>query len=169
MLLLAAPKIREYDRLKALAEELRVGEHVHFLGPVLHDDLPCYFTGADVVVQPSLAEARSLACLEAMASAAAVVAAATGGLKELITHEETGYLVPEFEQSTYHVSEPKPENVEILAQAVLTVLTDDTLRARIKAGARAYAQTCSWPAIAQESLSSYQSAIDSFRSHHATR
>ncbi len=162
VLLLAAPKMRDYERLKQMAADLGVGDFVQFLGPVLHDELPCYFAQADVVVQPSIAEARSLACLEAMASGAAVVATATGGLKELITHEKSGYLVPEFEESTYQVGEVLPENVQNLAEAVLTVLRDEELRTKLGQGARTYAETCSWPAIAEQSLSAYRKAIDSF-------
>lgn len=165
VLLLASPKIREYERLKELVRSLRLQEVVHFLGPIEHDELPYYFCHADVVVQPSIAEARSLACLEAMASGAAVVATATGGLKELITHGESGYLVPSFEESTYQVGSVQEDGVANLVEAVCTLLSDNDLRSRIQNGARFYAETCSWPRIAEQTLQVYEQAIKQFSTH----
>lgn len=162
VLWLASPLIREYERLKAIAAELGVEKQVVFLGAVDHHDLPFYFTAADIVAQPSIAEARSLACLEAMASGSAIVSTDTGGLKELITHKENGYLVASFQESTYAVTECHPDGVRRLAEAVITVMDDDALRAKIKKGARAYAETCSWPNIVRQSLAVYQKAIDGY-------
>ncbi len=163
VLLLAAPIKDEHDKLKALAQQLGVGDAVHFMGPVLHDHLPEYFASADVVVQPSIAEARSLACLEAMSSGAAMVATDCGGLKELITHEVNGLLVPAFEDSTYQVGALNEKGVTDLAAAVTRLLSDPALTEKLRKGAREFALTCSWPAIAQQSLAVYQAAIDSFR------
>ena len=164
VLLLAAPLNAEYDKLCSLVDTLGMRSYVRFLGPILHEELPSYFASADVTIQPSIAEARSLACLEAMASGAAVVATACGGLKELITHRENGYLIPAFEGSTYQVGAVNERGVRDLADAVLTLLHDPSLRAKICLGARAYAETCSWPAIAGQSLDIFQRAIHSFSS-----
>ena len=164
VLWLASPLIREYEKLKAIAAELGVEPYVKFLGSVDHTKLPYYFSAADVVVQPSIAEARSLACLEAMASGSAVVATDTGGLKELITHKENGYLIPSFEESSYQVETMINEaGVRRLADAVVSVLGDDALRANLKKNARTFAETCSWPSIARQSLAVYEEAIRSYR------
>lgn len=158
---LAAPKNREYEKLVALALELGVQDRVRFLGSVDHAELPMYLAAADVVVQPSIAEARSLACLEAMANGAAVIATATGGLKEIITHGENGFLIAPFQESTYAVTTFFQDGVRRVADAVKTVLTDEALRARMQKGARAYAETCSWPQIARQTLAVYEKAIQS--------
>lgn len=163
ILVLAAPLSGDYEKLKTIAAQLGVTDHIRFIGPVSHEDLPMYFASADAVVQPSIAEARSLACLEAMASGAVVVATDTGGLKELITHKENGYLVPAFEESTYQVGAINETGVKNLAEAVQTILSDAALSDRLRKGARTYAQTCSWKEIAKQSLVIYQRAIDSFR------
>jgi len=162
VLWLASPLIREYERLKSVAKELGIEEQVVFLGAVDHHDLPFYFTAADIVVQPSIAEARSLACLEAMASGSAIVSTDTGGLKELITHKENGFLVASFQESTYAVTEVHEDGVKRLSEAVVTVLDDDALRASLKKGARSYAETCSWPNIVRQTLVIYQKAIDAY-------
>jgi glycosyltransferase involved in cell wall biosynthesis len=168
VLWLASPLIREYEVLKVICNELGIEQYVHFLGSVEHDVLPQYFAAADVVVQPSIAEARSLACLEAMASGAAVVATATGGLKELITHRDNGYLVPEFQQSTYAVTGYEPEGVQRLAAAVIDVLSDEPLRKHLQERARAYAVAeASWPIIAKQTLKVYEEAIAAHSSSHA--
>lgn len=164
VLLLAAPKNADGHKLEQLAHDLGIAKFVHFLGPVSHEELPYYFASADVVAQPSIAEARSLACLEAMASGAAVVATDTGGLKELITHGKNGYLIPAFEESTYQVGAVRQTGVNTLAAAVCAVLNDPELTARLRTGARAYAETCSWPSIARQSLAVFQQAIDYRRS-----
>jgi glycosyltransferase involved in cell wall biosynthesis len=164
VLWLASPLIREYEKLKRIAAELGVQDQVCFLGAVEHDALPYYFTAADVVVQPSIAEARSLACLEAMAAGSAIVATDTGGLKELITHGQNGYLIASFQESTYAVEDRiESSGVARLATAVIDVLNDEALRNRMKTGARAYALTCSWPEIAKQTLVEYTRTIERHR------
>lgn len=163
VLWLASPLIREYEKLKALTEELGITEKVRFLGSVDHTELPAHFTAADVVVQPSIAEARSLACLEAMAAGSAIIATATGGLKELITHGENGYLIPEFQEATYAVGAVREEGVKNLEQAVIEVFANEELRQRLKRGARQYALTCSWPEIAKQTLAVYEQTIASHK------
>ena len=158
-LVLAAPKEREYENLIADAKQLGVFDRMHFVGQVDHDVLPQYFAMADVVVQPSLAEARSLSCLEAMASGSAIVATATGGLAELLTHRLDGYLVPPFEPSTYHVSAPKEEGVQNLAAAVIEVLSDDVLRASLEKNARESSLQYDWSQTSTRTLEIYQQAM----------
>jgi glycosyltransferase involved in cell wall biosynthesis/GT2 family glycosyltransferase len=58
------------------------------------DDVPELISLASVVVLPSLAESFGFVLLEAMSLGTPVVAAATGGIPELVTDEENGLLVP---------------------------------------------------------------------------
>ncbi len=75
-----------------LARELKLSEHVHFLGTQEHieDVLSC----ADLLLLPSEQESFGLAALEAMSCEVPVVASRVGGLPEVIVHGETGYLCP---------------------------------------------------------------------------
>ena len=64
---------------------------------------------AAVFVCPSIYEPFGIINLEAMACETAVVASAVGGIKEVVVHGETGFLVP-LEQMTESPFEPvKPD------------------------------------------------------------
>lgn len=76
--------------LKAQAEQLGIGENIHFLG--MRQDVPRLLSVLDAFVLPSLSEGLSLALLEAMASGKPVVATAVGGNPELVERGQTGFL-----------------------------------------------------------------------------
>jgi acetolactate synthase-1/2/3 large subunit len=63
------------------------------LGDLKPDKIIPYYQSADLVVIPSLMEAVSLAALESMACGTPVVSTNVGGMPEIITDGETGYLV----------------------------------------------------------------------------
>ena len=92
--------------LKHVALSLGVDDRVEFVGHV--DNVWPYLQRAAVFVQPSRSEPLGIAVLEAMAAGRPVVAAATGGLTELVS-PETGILVP-------------PNDVDALAGAILLFL-----------------------------------------------
>ena len=70
------------------------GCETRILGNLDHPALAELMNLSDVCVFPSLMEATSLACLEAMACATPVIGTRTGGLLELIKEGENGWLVP---------------------------------------------------------------------------
>jgi glycogen synthase len=71
-----------------------VASNVAVLDPVERTRLVGLYGDADVCVIPSLWENFSYACLEAQSCAVPVVAAAVGGLVEMIDHGRDGTLVP---------------------------------------------------------------------------
>ena len=77
--------------LRALARELGVEDSVRFLGYVA--PIQNAIEEAAIVVVPSMGEGFGMAALEAMERARPVIAAAIGGLGELVRHGETGLLV----------------------------------------------------------------------------
>jgi N-acetyl-alpha-D-glucosaminyl L-malate synthase BshA len=104
-----------------LAHELGVDSHVEFLGK--QDHVERLIPSAHVLLMPSELESFGLAALEAMACGVVPVATAVGGVPELITHGEDGYL----------------EAVgDIGAQAgdVIRLLQDDSLHERMAGAAR---------------------------------
>lgn len=79
--------------LTQLAEACGLAEAVTFLGKVSHDRLPNYYNAADVLVLPSRMEGVPMVILEALACGTPVVAAAVGGIPDLIRTGENGILL----------------------------------------------------------------------------
>jgi spore coat protein SA len=79
-------------QLHRLGKKLR--DNVQFIPYVPHSQIPEWFRLADVLVVPSnVNEAFGLVNVEAMASGVPVVATRAGGMKEIIEHGKTGYLI----------------------------------------------------------------------------
>ncbi|HEX2158045.1 MAG TPA: glycosyltransferase, partial [Actinomycetes bacterium] len=83
----------ELERLHDLVADLRLGSRVRFLPPRPHDRLSAFYRAADVCLVPSRSESFGLVALEAAACGTPVVAAAVGGLRTLVAHGVSGYLV----------------------------------------------------------------------------
>lgn len=80
--------------LQARMGELRLGDRVTLLGPVGEDRVLAELLAAHAFVHPSHREALGVALTEAMACGLPVVATASGGVRELVTHGVDGLLVP---------------------------------------------------------------------------
>jgi N-acetyl-alpha-D-glucosaminyl L-malate synthase BshA len=78
--------------IKQLVKELKLDSDVSFLGE--QDYLEPLFFCADLFLLPSEQESFGLTALEAMNCGVPVIASEIGGLPEVITHGETGYLYP---------------------------------------------------------------------------
>jgi len=78
--------------LEGLARSLGLESRVRFLGH--RNDVHAMLAALDVLCQPSLSEGMSVTVLEAMASGLPIVATAVGGNVELVSHGESGLLVP---------------------------------------------------------------------------
>jgi glycosyltransferase involved in cell wall biosynthesis len=108
--------------LRALVRELGLGGSVRFLGHV--SPIQGAIERSSIVVVPSLGEGFGMVALEAMERARPVIAAAIGGLGELVRHGETGLLVP-------------PAEVEPFAEAILALAREpDRAAALGEAGRR---------------------------------
>ena len=78
--------------IQQLIKDLKLSADVYFLGE--QDHLEPLFFCADLFLLPSEQESFGLTALEAMNCSVPVIATETGGLPEVITHGETGYLYP---------------------------------------------------------------------------
>ncbi len=56
------------------------------------DEMAQWYSTSDIFVYPSLADNCPLVILEAMACGLAILTFETGGIPELVEHEETGYI-----------------------------------------------------------------------------
>jgi glycosyltransferase involved in cell wall biosynthesis len=78
-------------QLKKLVGEESVEDRVSFLG--FRHDIPDLLRAADFMLLPSTSEGLPISVLEAQASKCLVLAAPTAGVPEVISHEETGFLI----------------------------------------------------------------------------
>ncbi|HEV3496054.1 MAG TPA: glycosyltransferase, partial [Actinomycetes bacterium] len=83
----------ELTRLHTLVAELGLTGRVRFMPPQPHGQLASYYRAADVCVVPSRSESFGLVALEAAGCGTPVVAAAVGGLRTLVAHGVSGFLV----------------------------------------------------------------------------
>jgi glycosyltransferase involved in cell wall biosynthesis len=112
-------------RLRSLAAQLGIADSVDFLG--WREDIGSLHGRWQVFAQPSIHEGFGLAALEAMAAGRPVVAAAVGGLPELVEDGRTGFLVP-------------VGAVDALADRLGRLLNDEALRTRMGEAGRQRAQ-----------------------------
>jgi glycosyltransferase involved in cell wall biosynthesis len=108
------------NNLQRLAQDLGLSNSVRFLGHVA--DLPKLMSTCHLAVHPSKSEGLSNVVLEAMAEGLPVVATAVGGTPEMICDNRNGLLVV-------------PDRPDDLAEAVLKLLRDANLRARLGSSA----------------------------------
>ena len=99
------------------------GGRIALLGEADRALLELCYQAADVYVWPGFGEAYGAAYLEAAAACLPTVACAHPGVQEVVRDRQTGLLVP-------------PDNPHAYADAVATILDDQTLR--ITMGARAH-------------------------------
>jgi D-inositol-3-phosphate glycosyltransferase len=83
----------ELARLHELVADLGLVERVRFMPPQPHGHLAAFYRAADVCLVPSRSESFGLVALEAAACGTPVVAAAVGGLRTLVNHGASGFLV----------------------------------------------------------------------------
>jgi glycosyltransferase involved in cell wall biosynthesis len=110
--------------LRRLAEELGVGRHVTFRGWLLPDDVLRAMGQATVLVHPPIElDFMPNVIKEAMAVGTPVIASDLAGIPELLDAGRCGVLIP-------------PGNIEALANAMETLLTNEPLRVQYARAAR---------------------------------
>jgi len=82
-----------FDSLRRQANSLGVADKVFLTGFISDGDRNKLFKVADCAVFPSLYEPFGIVALEAMAAKTPVVVSETGGLREVVSHGETGITV----------------------------------------------------------------------------
>ncbi len=128
------------------ADQLGLGEHGTFLGWIGDDVLHSLYAIADVCVVPSIYEPFGLVALEAMASGCPCIVADTGGLREVVPHEEVGLRF-------------RPRDPEALAEVAVRVLSDDELGRRLVAEAYDHLRRFDWNDIAEQTSEVYAELV----------
>ena len=135
-----------YDNyIKDLASELGLDKVVTFAN--FRSDLPQIFAGADIFCMPTKEDALPLVFLGAMAAKLPVVGVRSGGVPEMVLHEETGLLA-------------EPDNVDELTTHLNTLIDNKDLAIKLGENGqkRAFNEfdpvkaSCKWTGILHKQL-----------------
>lgn len=143
-------KISKYSKeLFVLAEKLKLRNNVIFTGPHEKNILKEFYVLANMLVLPSLAEAFPLVVLEAMACSCPIIVSDIPVLKEIVRNRYNGLT---FIRSDYLD----------LAEKMYILLTDKTLRRKIKENARKTAEIYDWDIIALNLKKVYEECMTQY-------
>ena len=115
------------NRLRRYRDQVEIRDKVHFLGH--RQDAAGIIPHLDMLWSTSAYEGQSNSIMEAMSAAVPVVATDIPGTRDLVVHEQTGYLIPFFGLDTRR-------RRAAFAQAANTLLDDHELAKRMGDSAR---------------------------------
>lgn len=146
-LLLAGPISPAFEAFRATLPP-ETGRWLTVLGPIADADRPAFFAALDTFAMPSRTDSFGIVFLEAWANGLPVVAAAAGGVTEVVEHDRTGRLVPF-------------GDVPALAAALGQIAADPGLARRLgQAGAAHVAEGFTW----DDKFRALARAVDGLRS-----
>jgi phosphatidylinositol alpha-mannosyltransferase len=134
------------DRYRALAEGR---DDIVFLGHV-SDGLERYYAHASVYACPATLGSFGITLLEAMACGTPIVCYDTPGFRGVVDHEEQALMTP-------------PGDATALADALVRVLGDAALQARMGKAGQARASAFAWPRVAEQTLAVYDQLVNGRR------
>jgi D-inositol-3-phosphate glycosyltransferase len=136
----------EKERLQSLARNLNIQDSVTFVGTVRQEDLPLYYSAADVCVIPSYYESFGLVALESLACGTPVVATNVGGMESVVRHGHNGYLVKD--NAPVH-----------LADTIASLLAKPDAGRESADSIRASVGRFSWSNVAEKIASEYRAVL----------
>lgn len=114
-------------QLQERMDALGVGHCIHFIGFI--EDSAAFLRQLDYFVLPSRSEGFSIATIEAMMAGLPIVATRCGGPQEILTHEQTGWLV-------------EPDNPRALAEAMLRLSSNEALARNLASAGQQHSRAC---------------------------
>jgi glycosyltransferase involved in cell wall biosynthesis len=101
------------QKLRSILIKEQLFGHVKWLG--LRENVQDFMTAFDLLAVPSIEEPLGLVAVESLAAGTPVVATQTGGLPEIVKHNECGLLVP-------------PRDPDAMADAIIKMARDKSAR-----------------------------------------
>ena len=123
--------------LRSQAQSLNLADDVEFPGFVSQEEKVDTMRRSHVTVLPSFKEGWGLTNIEANSVGTAAIAADAPGLRDSVRDNETGFLYPH-------------GNIEVLAEKLTAILTDEQLRRRLERGALEWAEKFNWDSAARK-------------------
>jgi glycosyltransferase involved in cell wall biosynthesis len=121
-------------------------DNMTFAGYLNGEDLAKIYASSDLFIFPSPTETFGNVVLEALATGTPVIGANSGGVKNIISENVTGYLC-------------EPKHVDQFQQAIIHLLENNTLRLKMGENARKYALSQTWDQIFEGLLKDYEDAL----------
>ncbi len=133
-----------YEDIFQTVDELRISREVIFPGFLPEDDLPLWYSAADVFIYPSAYEGFGLPVIEALACGAPTITTDASSLPEAAG--EAALLVP-------------PDDIAALADALARLLNDSALQTELAARGPKQAARFSWREAACQTARVYAKAL----------
>lgn len=144
----------ELARMRQLARELGVAQHVRFAGHQPRHALRDYYAAADVFASTPWYAPCGITPVEAMACARPVIASAVGDIDAMVDDGATGYLVP-------------ARAPEALAERLAQLQRRPALARAMGEAGRARAHDCfTWQRVAQRMVAVYRDVLGEARAGH---
>jgi glycosyltransferase involved in cell wall biosynthesis len=137
----------ERAALVARAQQLGLGESVHFAGRIANADIAALYAGADLMLNPSTVDNMPISILEALASGVPVVSTNAGGIPDMVVDGESALLVPIGDSGA-------------MAAAAMQVLGDPEKAATLRAAGLAEVRRYAWPLVKQQWRDAYWRAAE---------
>lgn len=147
-LVVLGPEGKHRTKLQLLGEALNITtEELIFPGFIDTPELPYFYNGADLFVYPSLYEGFGLPPIEAMACGTPVITSNVSSLPEVVG------------EAALKVN---PHDTLALAETMLKILTDDSLRSDLSAKGLRHSFKYNWDQIAAQVLEVYAEVIQDY-------
>jgi glycosyltransferase involved in cell wall biosynthesis len=125
------------EHLHDSSVELGIERNIVFHGKINRNELPIYYSAADITVLPSLSEGLPRTMLESLACGSPFLGTKITGIEDHIRDSETGFLV-------------EPGNTEMLTRKLDAVLRDRELAMTVAKRGQAYVRNnLTWEVIAK--------------------
>ena len=130
---------------KIIAEKLGISDKICFMG--LRENIVPILNISDLYMLPSRSESFGLSALEALSCSVPVIGTKNGGLPEVVEDNVSGFLVD-------------PDDVDLIADSALKILSDRSLKDRMSKAARQRALLFDSKIIVPQYLDYYNEIIN---------
>ena len=140
-------------KYETMIKEYGLNSCISFLGYIKDEEIPSYYTEADIFVLPSIIDDRGdteglgVVLLEALACQTPCIASKVGGILDVIQKGENGFLVEQ-------------KNPVDLVGKILNLAQDENLRKKMgKRGSKNVLEKFNWNSIARENIYIYEGLL----------